>query len=85
MYGAYLEEMETGYKVLKKEAITGMELTSMRFEIEPELTAKILKKGIKIEQVPISFSARSFEDGKKINWKDGLVAAWTLVKYRFKE
>lgn len=85
LYSASLEDMETGYKAVKKEAITGIKLNSMRFEIEPELTAKILKKGIKIEQVPISFSARSFEEGKKINWKDGLVAAWTLLKYKFKE
>lgn len=85
LYSAKLSDMETCYKVMKKEALDGFQLHSMRYDIEPELTAKLLKKGFSIQEVPIQFNPRSFEDGKKINWKDGLVAAWTLVKYRFKE
>ena len=85
LYGAKLEDMETCYKIMRKEVLEGMELKSMRFEIEPELTAKILKKGIKIEEVPISFAPRGFHEGKKINWKDGIVALWTLMKYKIKD
>lgn len=85
LYSAKLSDMETCYKVMKKEALEGIQLHSTRYDIEPEITAKLLKKGFSIQEVPIQFNPRSFEDGKKINWKDGLVAAWTLVKYRFKE
>lgn len=85
LYSANLSDMETCYKVMRKEAVKGLQLSSMRYDIEPELTAKILRKGHLIHEVPIQFEPRSFEEGKKINWKDGLVAAWTLVKYRFKE
>ncbi len=85
LYSANLSDMETCYKVMRKEAVKGLQLSSMRYDIEPELTAKLLKKGFSIHEVPIRFEPRSFEEGKKINWKDGLVAAWTLVKYRFNE
>ncbi len=85
LYSANLSDMETCYKAMRKEAVKGLELSSVGYDIEPELTAKILKKGISIHEVPIQFEPRSFEEGKKINWKDGLAAAWTLVKYRFKE
>lgn len=85
LYSANLSDMETCYKVMRKEAINGLQLSSMRYDIEPELTAKLLKKGFSIHEVPIQFNPRSFEEGKKINWKDGLVALWTLLKYRFKE
>ncbi len=85
LYSANLSDMETCYKAMRKEAVKGLELSSMRYDIEPELTAKLLKKGLSIHEVPIQFEPRSFEDGKKINWKDGLIAAWTLVKYKFKE
>jgi len=83
LYFSSLKDMETCYKIMRKDVLNGMDLKSMRFDIEPELTAKILKKGIKIEEVPISFVPRGFHEGKKINWKDGIVAAWTLIKYRF--
>lgn len=85
LYSSSLVDMETGYKVIKKEVLKDMALYGNGFEIEPELTAKILKKGIKIHEVAITFDPRGFEDGKKINWRDGLVAVWTLVKYRFRE
>ncbi len=85
LYGANLEDMETCYKVIRKEILNNIDLKSDRFEIEPELTAKILKKGINIHEVPISFAPRGFYEGKKINWRDGIIALWTLVKYRVKE
>ncbi len=85
LYSANLSDMETCYKVMRKEAVTGLQLNSMRYDIEPELTAKLLKKGFSIQEVPIQFNPRSFEEGKKINWKDGVVALWTLIKYRFSD
>ena len=76
-------DMETGYKVFKREVVSDMVLKSKRFEFEPEITAKILKKGIKIYEVPIKVSPRGYDEGKKITWRDGFIALWTLVKYRF--
>jgi preprotein translocase subunit SecE len=60
-----------------------MKLKARRFDFEPEITAKILKKGYKIKEVPINFVGRSFNEGKKITWKDGIKALYSLVKYRF--
>ncbi|MEK6921204.1 MAG: glycosyltransferase family 2 protein, partial [Nanoarchaeota archaeon] len=85
LYSSNLEDMETCYKVVKKDVLQGIELKSVRFEIEPELTAKILKKGVAIHEVPITFLPRGFHEGKKINWKDGVVALWTLIKYKFSD
>lgn len=85
LYGSRLSDMETGYKVFKRTAIKGIKLRANRFEFEPEITAKILKKGHKIFEVPIKITPRGYEEGKKITWKDGFVALWTLVKFRFKE
>ena len=62
-----------------------MELHSNRFDIEPEITAKILKRGVRIYEVPISYTGRELDEGKKITWRDGLAALWTLVKYRFSD
>ncbi len=83
-YGQKLTDMETGYKVFKSEVIKSLQFTSNRFDMEPEITAKLLKKKIKILEVPISYSARDFSQGKKITWKDGVKAAWCLLKFRFK-
>ena len=83
LYGSRLSDMETGYKVFKRTTIKGIKLTANRFEFEPEITARILKKGHKIFEVPIKITPRGYEEGKKITWKDGFVALWTLVKYRF--
>lgn len=85
LYLAELSDMETCYKVFKKEVIKGMEIKANRFEFEPEITAKILKRGFKIKEVPISYYGRKFKEGKKIGWKDGILALWTLIKYRFTE
>ena len=83
LYGAKITDMETGYKVFKKDVIKGINLRAKRFDFEPEITAKILKKGFKIHEVPISFAGRKFEEGKKINWTDGVKAVYYLIKYRF--
>ena len=83
LYGQRLADMETGYKVFRNSVIKSIDLTARRFEMEPEITAKLLKRHIKIYEVPISYSARDFSEGKKITWKDGVKAAWCLIKYRF--
>lgn len=83
LYGKRITDMETCYKVFRREVLNDITLQSERFEIEPELTAKFLKKGYKIVEVPISYRPRSFEQGKKINWKDGVKAMFYLIKYRF--
>ncbi len=83
LYGQWITDMETGYKAFRREVLVGMLLNSRRFDIEPEITAKILKRGYRIVEVPIDFFGRSFKEGKKITWKDGLVALWVLLKYRF--
>jgi glycosyltransferase involved in cell wall biosynthesis len=83
LYGTALSDMETCYKLFRKDVIAGMVLRSRAFEIEPEMTAKILKRGFTIFEVPISYNGRSFHEGKKIGWRDGFSAVRTLVKYRF--
>ena len=83
LYGSNLTDMETCYKVFDMKVIESLNLESNGFDIEPELTAKILKKGIKIYEVPIKVKPRSYEEGKKISFKDGLIALWTLFKYRY--
>lgn len=83
LYGVKITDMETGYKVFRKEVIDGINLKAKRFDFEPEITAKILKRGYKIFEVPISFAGRKFDEGKKITWKDGVQAAYYLLKYRF--
>jgi len=83
LYGTSLSDMETCYKCFRRDVIANMPLRSRRFEIEPELTAKILKRGYTIFEVPISYNGRAFHEGKKITWRDGFTALRTLVKYRF--
>ena len=83
LYDAKITDMETGYKVFKKDVIKDITLRATRFDFEPEITAKILKRRYKIHEVPISFVGRSFEEGKKINWVDGVKAFYYLIKYRF--
>jgi len=75
--------METGYKVFRKTVLDGITIRAKRFDMEPELTAKILKMGYQIYEVPISYFGRTFSEGKKLTWRDGVVALWTLIKYRF--
>ena len=83
LYDAILSDMETGYKAFRADIIKGMRLRSHRFDFEPEVTAKVLKRGIRIFEVPISYYGREYSEGKKIGMKDGFVAIWTLLKYRF--
>jgi hypothetical protein len=75
--------METCYKLFPRQLIQNIKLKASRFEFEPEVTAKIIKKGYKIIEVPISYTGRSHSEGKKITWKDGFSAIFSLVKYRF--
>jgi len=83
LYLSRITDMETGYKLIKKNLLVKLNLKSNKFDIEPEITAKILKRGIRIIEVPISYRPRSIKQGKKIRWRDGVAALWTLVKYRF--
>jgi dolichol-phosphate mannosyltransferase len=84
LYGQWITDMETCYKVFPKNALNGIKLNSKRFDFEPEITAKILKKGYGILEVPITTTPRGYDQGKKLNtFKDGSIALWTLLKYRF--
>lgn len=82
LYNNILTDMETGYKVFKSEIVEDMPLRSKRFEFEPEFTAKILKRKVRIYEVPITFNPRDYSEGKKIKAWDGVIALWTLIKYR---
>jgi glycosyltransferase involved in cell wall biosynthesis len=83
LYGQKLTDEATCYKVFRREALKSIKLKARRFELCPEVTAKVLKMGYKIYEVPISYYPRSTEHGKKIKWQDGLIAIITLIKYRF--
>ena len=78
-----LTDMEVCYKVFRAEVIKGMPLRCNRFDFEPEITAKVAKRRCRVYEVPISYSGRDYEEGKKIGWRDGLWALWTILKYRF--
>jgi glycosyltransferase involved in cell wall biosynthesis len=77
-----LTDMESCYKVFRREVIEGIRLRSNRFGFEPEVTAKIAKSKWRVYEVPISYSGRSYEEGKKITWRDGFVALYSIVRYR---
>lgn len=83
LYNTILTDMETGYKVFRREVVQGMKLRARGFEFEPEFTAKILKRHYRIFEVPISFNPRDYSQGKKIKLSDAFVAVWSLIKYRF--
>ena len=85
LYNTMLTDMETCYKVMRTEVLRSMTLESNGFGIEPELTAKIFKRGYRVYEVPISYDGRSYEEGKKIGWRDGFVALWVLLKFRLTE
>ena len=78
-----LTDMECCYKMMRREVIERIEIKSNRFGVEPELTAKIGKAGWRVYEVGISYSGRTYEEGKKITWRDGLAAFWTIIKFRF--
>ena len=83
LYNTNITDMETGYKAFRREAVSNFSIYAKRFDVEPEITAKLLRSGYQIYEVPISYFGRKFEEGKKLTWKDGVVALLTLVKYRF--
>jgi hypothetical protein len=83
LYNTILTDMETGYKVFRREVIQGMNIRAKRFDFEPEFTAKVLKRNYRIFEVPISFNPRDYSQGKKIKLKDAFEAVWALLKYRF--
>lgn len=78
-----LTDMEVCYKVFKAEVLKNIQLKSNRFDFEPEITAKVAKRRYRIYEVPISYSGRDYSEGKKIGWRDGVQAIWTIIKYRF--
>lgn len=83
LYNSILSDMETCYKVFRSDVVKNMKLRSTGFEIEPEVTAKVLKQRIRIYEVPISYNGREWNEGKKIKWYDFFIALWTLFRYRF--
>jgi glycosyltransferase involved in cell wall biosynthesis len=82
-YNSILSDMETCYKVFRADVIKNLHIKSNRFDFEPEITAKVLKRKHKLYEMPISYYGRDFSEGKKITWRDGFAAIWALIKYRF--
>jgi glycosyltransferase involved in cell wall biosynthesis len=85
LYNTMLTDMETCYKAMRIEVLRSFTLDSNGFGIEPEMTAKIFKRGFRVYEVPITYDGRGYDEGKKITWRDGVVALWVLLKYRFTE
>jgi glycosyltransferase involved in cell wall biosynthesis len=85
LYNTILSDMETCYKAMRVEVLRSFTLSSNGFGIEPELTAKIFKRKYRVYEVPITYDGRGYDEGKKITWRDGVVALWVLLKYRFTE
>jgi glycosyltransferase involved in cell wall biosynthesis len=85
LYNTMLTDMETCYKAMRVEVLRSFTLESNGFGIEPELTAKIFKRGYRVYEVPITYDGRGYDEGKKITWRDGVVALGVLLKYRFTE
>jgi len=83
LYDSILSDMETCYKVFTREVADQLDLKAAGWGFDPEITAQILKLGYRIYEVPITYTGREFEEGKKIGWRDGLTVLWTLLKYRF--
>ena len=83
LFGSKLTDMETCYKAFKTEFLKDITIKSNRFDFEPEITAKVLKKGARLYELPISYYGREYAEGKKITWVDGIHALWALVKFRF--
>jgi hypothetical protein len=85
LYNTMLSDMETCYKIMRREVLDGLDLRSNGFGIEPEITAKIFKRGYRVYEVPITYDGRGYDEGKKIGWRDGFVALWVLLRCRFTE
>jgi glycosyltransferase involved in cell wall biosynthesis len=82
MTGLNLTDMETCYKVFRREVLQRIRIRSNRFNVEPELTAKVAKQRVRVFEVPVSYSGRDFSEGKKISWRDGFSALWSILRYR---
>jgi glycosyltransferase involved in cell wall biosynthesis len=80
-----ITDMETCYKVFRKEVLQGIRIRSDRFGFEPEITAKIAKRSWRIYEVPITYAGRTYEEGKKITWKDGVQALWCIIRFKFSD
>jgi glycosyltransferase involved in cell wall biosynthesis len=85
LYNTTLSDMETGYKAFRADLLRSLDLRENRFGIEPEITAKICKRKLRIYELPISYYGRTFEEGKNITWRDGFRAIWVLLRVRFTE
>lgn len=83
LYNTTISDMETCYKIFWVPVLEGITIKSDKFNFEPEITAKLLKKNVRIYEVPISYAGREYSEGKKITWRDGFAALWALIKYRF--
>jgi glycosyltransferase involved in cell wall biosynthesis len=83
LYNNMLTDMETGYKAFRAPVLKGVRIRSNRFDFEPEITAKVLKRGYRIYEVPIYYAGRDYSEGKKITWRDGFSALWALIRFRF--
>lgn len=83
LYNATLTDMETCYKVFKRDIFKKVKIKCDRFDFEPEITAKVLKQGVKLYELPISYYGRDYDEGKKITWKDGIWAILALIRFRF--
>ena len=83
LYNTILTDMETGYKLFKREVLLNIRIRSTSFDFEPEITAKLLKMKVRIFEIPITFNPRDYSDGKKINFIDAIAAFWALLKFRF--
>ena len=83
LFGSRLTDMETCYKMIRTDIFKGLDIQAQLFEVEPEITAKILKRGHNIVEIPISYKGRSYHEGKKITWRDGIHTLLTLLRFRF--
>jgi len=83
LYNTTMTDMETCFKAVRAELLKSLDLKSDRFGIEPEITAKLFKRAARVYEVPITYEGRDYSEGKKITWRDGFPALWTLIKYRF--
>jgi glycosyltransferase involved in cell wall biosynthesis len=83
LYNTTLTDMETCFKAVRADILKSLPLSSNRFGIEPEITAKLFKRGARVYEVPITYEGRDYAEGKKITWRDGFPALWTLIKFRF--
>ncbi len=85
LYNTTLSDMETGYKAFRTDVLRGLDLRQNDFSIEPEITAKICKQKLRVYQLPISYYGRTYEEGKKITWRDGFKAIWVLLRVRVRD